>query len=857
MKKLTKRVLALLLAVLMAAGLTACGGSTGNILTNEDAKQYVYRMQELNVTVAEGNEGVRDSIYIDGRIYALLTRYEYEEMQGMVATLASFKPDGSDLQKVELFNTLKPNPNYIEPDYDPDIGVSEDEEIDSDFEIMPLAASSSMTPAISEPMMPLPEENVGEEETNTEEDTDSDTGTEQEGEDAETDGGAEDGLTWYSDSYISSLSFSPSGCYIVLENSSYAYDAEFNYVPGENTLELYAFDLDGKKRFQTIINDNNESYMYISNMTADDQGNLALISSGSLGCVFLYDINGNLTGQIDFSDQQISYVTRAFMDKQGKLNLLAYDNGYTKMSLYRYNMQTGAYEDEGKMLDTLNNYGISTGRNYDFLLSDSLGIYGYNQGDEDVTPILSYLNSDLDYNVINNIYEMEGNQFFCTYYDEENWDVHFALLNYVDPETIPDKQVISIACYYLDWNMRRRIVEFNRTSDAYRIMVKDYSSYNTMDNYLAGYTRLNNDILTGQVPDILILDRYYMPVDSYIAKGLLADIGKMIDEDKELNREDYLENVFEAYSVKGVLYSLVPSFSVRTIAAKTAIVGDTPGWTMEDLKALQQQYPNSRLFEESMTRDSVMRQILTFSGSGFVDSATGKCKFNSQEFIDMLEFVKQFPAEYDWETEYDWRESELQYRNNSTLLSNVYIYAFNNWDGYSYAKQAIFGEPITFIGFPTQEGNGAVVRADNQYAISARSNVKEGAWEFLRYYLTEEYQKGDSVYYTIPVLKDAVLERIERAKERPYWEDEEGNKEYYDDMYSVGDESFAFEPLTDAEAEWLYEYISSVTKPDYYDENLEGIINEEAAAFFEGQKTAAEVADIIQSRAQVYINESR
>lgn len=855
MRKMSKRVIAFLLTVFMTVGMAACGGSSGrNILTNEDAKQYVYRMQDLDVSVAEENESVRAACYVDGRIYALLTRYEYNEMRGMVVSLASFQPDGSDLQRVELYSTLEPNPDYFVPEEDPSVEFPEDEDIDSDFDIMPLSAASSMMPMVEIPIMPAPDVNESEDDI---EDTEEE--PEEEEVEALKEEGTDDGLTWYFDNYLSSCVLDENGCYIIMESSSYAYDADFNYVSGEYILKLYAFDLQGNQRFQTAVNDNNESYMYVNTIVSDDKGNIALIAGGSSSLVCIYDVQGNPTARIDLSSQQIGYVNRAFTDKDGKLNLLAYDNNYTKLGLYRYNMQTGDYEDEGDILDTISNYGITPGRNYDFILSNSMGIYGYNMGDEDVTQILSYLNSDLDYNTMGSIYEMDGNQLFCTYYDEDTWNVRFALLNYVDPETIPDKQVISIACYYLDWNMRRRIVEFNRSSDTYRILVKDYSSYNTMDDYTAGYTRLNNDILTGQMPDILILDRYYMPVDSYIAKGLLADIGKMIDADEELNREDYMENVFEAYSVKGVLYSIVPSFSVRTVAAKTALVGDTPGWTMADLLALQQQYPDAKIFEETTTRSSVLYQFLTFSGSKFVDSATGKCSFDSQEFIDLLEFLKQFPEEYDWDNyEYNYEESRMQYRNNSTLLYNLYIYDFQNWSGYTYARQVTFGEPITFIGFPTEEGNGAVVSADAQYAISARSTVKEGAWEFLRYYLTEEYQLSDDyLYYSIPILKEAVLAKLERAKERPYWTDEDGNKNYYDDTYYIGDEMFVYEPLTDAEAEWLFDYISSINKPDYYDDNLEEIINEEAAAFFAGQKSAAEVADIIQSRAQVYINESR
>ena len=40
------------------------------------------------------------------------------------------------------------------------------------------------------------------------------------------------------------------------------------------------------------------------------------------------------------------------------------------------------------------------------------------------------------------------------------------------------------------------------------------------------------------------------------------------------------------------------------------------------------------------------------------------------------------------------------------------------------------------------------------------------------------------------------------------------------------------------------------------DSSVENIIAEESAAFFEGQKSAKDVAGVIQSRVQIYINEN-
>ena len=43
----------------------------------------------------------------------------------------------------------------------------------------------------------------------------------------------------------------------------------------------------------------------------------------------------------------------------------------------------------------------------------------------------------------------------------------------------------------------------------------------------------------------------------------------------------------------------------------------------------------------------------------------------------------------------------------------------------------------------------------------------------------------------------------------------------------------------------------------YWNDSVANIINEEMDGFYTGQKTAQEVAKVIQSRAQVYVDENR
>lgn len=830
------KIISVVLAGLMTLGLAACGDKqnmgNGNVVSNEDAKKYVYKMSDVNTDFITDNMNVNNTYYKDGRIYLLTNEYRYDEKTGMLISLVSMKEDGSDIQTTTLFDTLRDNPDYLPGDGTDDGNVITIPEINTKENVV--------------------EENVNEEEATEENTTEENITGENVNEVYANEGNATEEDVIH-DVWLSNGKIDNNGVYMVMEGSSYRYDTDGNYIDLGSDLTLYIYDLTGTQRSQIKLNDNQANeYMYVNSMTTDSKGNVVLMTGEK---ILIYDAAGTQIADIPANSQDTN-IQFSFVGKDDKLNMVTYNQDWTKMSLKVFNLQTKAFENDIELPGTLTNYSMNPGQKYDLFLTNSMGAFGFNIGDAEATPLLSYINSDIDSNNMNNIIEMSEGRLLAVYMDEEDYSTKLAVLTYVDPADIPDKEVISLACYYLDYNMRKRIVNFNKTSEQYRIAVKDYSTYSTSEDYQAGYTQLNNDILSGQVPDIMIVDSYGMPVSSYIAKGVFADIGKMMEEDEDINVDNYLTNVFDAYSVDGKLYSVIPNFYVSTVIGKTSDVGEKQGWTMEDLKALMAKYPEASAFGETMTRDSMLWQVMMYNGARFVDATTGKCNFDTEEFASLLEFISQFPKEYDWNNTDDsyWNDYQTQYRDGRTLLMNFSISDFSD---YIYNAKGYFGVPITLVGFPCEDGNGAVINANSQYAIAAKSKNKEGAWEFLKYYLTPEYQMSDEMSYSLPVYKEALLEKLEKAKERPYWENEDGTKEYYDYTFWIGDQEVIMDPLTDEEADMLYSYISSVNKPYYYDENLSNIITEEAAAFFEGQKSVEEVTEIIQSRAQIYVNESR
>lgn len=649
--------------------------------------------------------------------------------------------------------------------------------------------------------------------------------------------------------YLNQAMMSEHYAYAIMQKENYEIINEYG-MP-EMTCELVCWDFSGNEQWRVSVIPEDlspEEWFYVDGLISlkDDQ---VLVSA--LDTMTIIDKNGNTVGTV--KPQLENGFNNIFVDKNGNLIVSVWSQDWTQLNLVTVDVKTGSLSEPLELPFNMNNYNVKSSNVYDLLLTSNTGVFGYNMGDAEPTPIMNYINSDLSATSINQIAEISDTQFLASYYDRNARYQCVSMFTYVDPATIPDKQVIRIAANYMPYDMRNRIIEFNKTNENYRIITTEYNQYSTGDDYLAGYTKLNNDILAGNIPDILVLDDN-MPVDSYIAKGLFADIYEFIDADEELNREDYFENVLEAYSIDGKLYQITPSFYVQTVLAKSELVGDEPGWTFKEMQEVLAKMPEgASAFGSEQNRSSLMWYITMYALPEYIDKETGKCNFDSQGFKDLLAFLKTIPEEItvDYEDPDYWTNYEMQYMQDKTLLMTTSISDLQSMI-YTFGR---FGTTdLTFIGFPSENGLGAVITCYETYAISESSPNKEGAWEFMRYYYTDEYQEN---LYEMSINKEIWKEKAKSATERYSWEDENGEIHYEDYTYWFGNEQVVIDPLTQEQVDEIFDYVSSITTTYSYDQSLIDIINEEAAFYFAGDKTVDEVATVIQGRIQLYVDENR
>ncbi len=691
------------------------------------------------------------------------------------------------------------------------------------------------------------------------------------------------------------------------------YYGKYDYDPEtwEGDASLWIKDIETGDEKQVEIDMPFEgSDLYISDMATDSDGNLALIADfyneetdEEIFCIQSYSADGEFLSSVNLSDiievdapsasEEDGYYyfnyffpSQLCIDKNG--NYVFCDGNET---IYCVNSETYELEYEatadGYIFSMVNSGDEIYVSGYMDIKSDSMvvmkwdtdkqdfydetyehipsdayymfagndGMLYFNSGNnlyrydlelQESEKILNWIACDIDGTSVSEI-SVAADGSITAYLEEwgqdDTYKVYQVDLVWTEITEENRKDVITLAVYYLDWDLRDQILQFNRHNTEYRIEVVDYSNYEDWDEAIEQMM----DDFTGD-GGIDIIEISQLNARSLAAQGYLLDMQPYFDAN--LNKDDYFENVIDAGKVGDALYVVSPYFSVLTAATKSELVDGKTDWTpsefCEYVSNAQKETGDSGFY----SRDEVLSLFCMYNADAFVDWNTGECNFNSQEFIDILNLCAAFPEEIDW--------SVYENANYPELISSGAIPVFYTsfYEVYEIQEYELMADgELIFIGFPCGDECAPVaIGSNSSFAISSTTDYADGAWEFIEYLINEENQS--MVSYNFPINKSALDNILEEAATPEYQKDENGNMveapKYtygYDDLimeiYAASEEDIAA----------VYELIGAARGNLFIDEEIYNIISEEAQAFFNGQKSAEEVAEIIQSRVKVYVAE--
>lgn len=654
-----------------------------------------------------------------------------------------------------------------------------------------------------------------------------------------------DGTIWIQEQ-ISTYSFD------LPENFDAQTDNQWNYyVSGETYNTLTQIDLQGN-RLKTLdlmlTNDLGEN-VYLGQLFADSKGNFVASDWESF---YLIDTDGNVKNLLPQDSNGIGNMAQLSADEIGYISWNDTGNVFIPID-----METKAFGEALSLTgDAYSIYPGSDGYRYYYENGDS--IYGYLEESDTSEKVFSWLECDVDNNNLRQVSFLSDGRIAAL---EQIWGSdsstsNLIVLNKVDASTLPQKKTLTLGCMGLDYTLRPLIVSFNRSHSDIRIVVEDYSEAVGDDvTYQDMLTRINTQILSGSGPDLLCLSG--LPVERYAAKGLLADLWPLIDSDAELSRESLMTHLFDAMSIDGKLYQVTNSFSIQTASVAASIANGRTSWTLAELQeALSQLQPGATIFGETDTKDSILTRCLSFCMDSFIDWTTGICSFDSQEFIDLLNFANSFLEEFDY-SNYDWQSAEGEYSRLQTgkqLMTDCYISGFDELQVYP----GLHGGDVTYIGFPSSNGSGSCFNLGSTLAISATCSDQDAAWSFVRELLLEENQTSDAIWSNFPSNKKAFENAAKEAMTPVYYTDPETGEQVEQSQggYGYGND-FMIEIYAATQEQYdafmeLYERINTVYS---YDNTIMELIQKDAGAFFAGQKTAEETARLIQSSVSLYVAE--
>ena len=427
-------------------------------------------------------------------------------------------------------------------------------------------------------------------------------------------------------------------------------DSMYNYYEeGENKTGLLHLDADGKeiKRIEFSQTDENGNSFYVSSFFVDNSGNVYLSDWQS---VYIYDQDGNKKTTVDLGENGGDLCEL----KAGVVGVSYYKNDEAKPEesgrvFQEIDPATGKLTgDTVKLPDSA--YSFFPGDDvYDIYYDYNGNIYGYKFDTDTKDKVIDWIECDINSNNINSYSILPDGRViaFESSYDDQAQknNMQLIVMTRVDAASVVNKTVLTFACMYLDWDMRDAIVKFNRASNTHRIVVRDYSEYNTDDDYNAGIQKLNTEMLSGKLPDMIDINTYNMPVEQYAAKGFLTDLYELIDADPDMSRESFVQPVIKALeSADGKLYQLPSTFAVSTAIALDKVAGDYDTWNLASVKdAMTKLQDGASVFDVYRTKTDILQTCISRNIDAFVDWENGGAHFDSDEFKALLEFANQFP----------------------------------------------------------------------------------------------------------------------------------------------------------------------------------------------------------------------
>lgn len=351
--------------------------------------------------------------------------------------------------------------------------------------------------------------------------------------------------------------------------------------------------------------------------------------------------------------------------------------------------------------------------------------------------------------------------------------------------------------------------------------------------------RIIIDMVADKGPELLWVSKEDMLM--LAEKGAIMDIRELIPDDIYAQ---LFPGVIQDCTINGKLVGITPEISFETLIISDK-VWDEASWTYKDMLSLLESREWEYPFLYGTWGMSCYSLFYNFFvpdwyNSPFVDMESGISHFNEADFIHAMELCKK----------YDKQDATLENEDLYTFIDNgesiarqCFLYfGLQNFSNYMDTYQ----NSGHIIGYPTVNGSNSYLYSDGYLVVNANATHTKEIADFIAYLL--DFDNQYNVQFA-PVRKDVVENCIVY------------NEQYEKNVLKCSSTgTIAVIPLKKDGSTYLTEYLafieSCVPRPTRA-ADITAILGEEFPAYFKGNKSAADVANIIHNRVQLYFDENK
>ncbi|MCR5459423.1 MAG: extracellular solute-binding protein [Acetatifactor sp.] len=589
----------------------------------------------------------------------------------------------------------------------------------------------------------------------------------------------------------------------------------------ENRYSLFKINANGKLLIQTLL----DQQIVPGTLAVDGKENIALHSSGTL---YFFNSHGKFCGK-----QELGNMLLALCGDRGEgFYFIELGEAGTNLKKLVGNklIQIMAVRDDF--------YNLAIAGEGKVLVWNDTKLFMFSEMENSWAELCSWIDEDIFSDCIR--YCGMSASGMITIYCVENRNERMIVLGPALGEESKRRE-LTIGVWKSSDALTRKVINFNRQNKECHVRIVEYgekiSGRSTVEEHDDAIDHMMLDYINDKGTDMLIVTSD-IDIQKIAEGGLIEDLTDYLEKSANINSSDFFEPLLRQATYGKCLAYLPERFEIYTLLGKESVWGKRAGWTIDDMLEMAKKninaymlQPSSRDMRDYYQDGSLQIAILL---NNWIFEANDDDQTNKDLLLGLLELTKK------------------EYLNPDNLVGNQVLEAYDtgkimaalisitDFTDLTRWKQRVFGkDAVCAIGYPTKAGEkGHVMHAKSGIAMLHNCKEKELAFSFMQYYVSDwekEFENGFSAKRSI--FDEQMKQVMDAADKVPKnGKTKEFAKEDLLLLMKIMEETDDGEGMTD--------------------QIILNIVSEEAKAFYDGEKAAEEVCNVIQNRVRLYISET-